>query len=101
MEIEDSKFDKSIEMVLKLLKELHQMTKAKNRINGETILDNQDVCMLFKLTSRSLQRYRSEGELPFMRIGGKPFYLESDVYRFLRSRKQNNLPESQDPKDDL
>lgn len=42
MKIKDNKFDKSIDMIFKLLKELHQLTKAKNRINDETILDNQD-----------------------------------------------------------
>ena len=89
MEIEDNKFDKSIEMVLKLLKELHQMVKTKNRINGETILVNQDLCVLLKLSKRSLQRLRSEGILPFLRIGKKIFYLESDVMQYIQIQVDN------------
>ncbi|MDR1091501.1 MAG: helix-turn-helix domain-containing protein [Prevotella sp.] len=92
MEISDNKFDDNIKQILELLYELRKLLQAKNRLNGETILDNQDIYMLFKLTSRSLQRYRSSGELPYMRIGGKPFYLESEVRKFLRSRKRNKPP---------
>lgn len=80
--------DKKLDKILILL-------KATNRLNGENILDNQDLCLLFNLTPRSLQRYRSTGELPFLRIGGKPFYLESEVYRFLKAKKQNKFPEDE------
>lgn len=80
--------DKKLDKILVLL-------KATNRLNGENILDNQDLCLLFNLTPRSLQRYRSTGELPFLRIGGKPFYLESEVYRFLKAKKQNKFPEDE------
>lgn len=93
MDIEDSKFEESIKQILGRLDELRSLMKAKNRLNGENILDNQDLCLLLNLTPRSLQRYRTSGELPFMRIGGKPFYLESEVYKFIKSRKQNKLPE--------
>ncbi|SHE71773.1 helix-turn-helix domain-containing protein [Dysgonomonas macrotermitis] len=92
MEINDSKFDKNMEHLHKRFEEILKLLKAKNRLNGETILDNQDLCIMLNLTPRSLQRYRSDGELPFIRVGGKPFYYESDVFKFLKARKQNPLP---------
>lgn len=91
MEIEDNKFDKNIHRLHLRFDEILKLLKAKNRLNGETILDNQDICMMFNLTPRSLQRYRSTGELPFMRIGGKPFYYESEVYKFINTRRKNRL----------
>lgn len=78
--------------ILVLLEELRKLLKAKNRLNGEAILDNQDVCMMFKLAPRSLQRYRSSGELPYMRIGSKPFYYESEVRKFIMAKRQNKPP---------
>lgn len=96
MEINDSKFDKHMQHFNGRLDEILRLLKAKNRLNGETILDNQDLCMMFKLTTRSLQRYRSDGELPFIRIGGKAFYYESEVHKFIKSKRQNKLPEDEE-----
>jgi len=96
MEINDNKFDGWMDNLHKLLEEILRLLKAKNRLNGENILDNQDVCMMFNLSSRSLQRYRTSGELPFIRVGGKPFYYESEVRKFIQSKRQNNLPEDEE-----
>jgi len=83
----------SFQEILFQLDQIVLLLKAKSRLNGENILDNQDICMMFNLSPRSLQRYRSSGELPFMRIGGKPFYYESEVYKFIQSKRQNPLSE--------
>ncbi len=92
MEINDDTFERSIRPVMELLEEIRSLLKAGNRLNGESLLDNQDVCILFKITPRSLQRYRNTGKLPFIRIGGKPFYLESEVREFIRSARENRPP---------
>lgn len=59
MEIEENKFDKSINRIHKHFDEMLELLKAKNRLNGETIMNNQDLCLMFNLTTRSLQRYRT------------------------------------------
>ncbi len=92
MEIDDSKFDNNMNKILSLLEELKKLLQAKNRLNGETLLDNQDLCLLLHLSPRSLQRYRSGGELPFIRIGGKTFYLESEVEKFIRQYIDKGSP---------
>lgn len=92
MEIDDNTFERGTRRIMELLEELRSLLKARNRLNGEALLDNQDVCMLFKMTTRSLQRYRNSGKLPFVRIGSKPFYLESEVRKFIRSRRENKPP---------
>ncbi|KPH14751.1 helix-turn-helix domain-containing protein [Chryseobacterium sp. ERMR1:04] len=53
-------------------------------IDGEELLDNQDVLQLLKISSRSLQRYRSSGKLPYYTISGKLYYKLSDVHQFIR-----------------
>lgn len=62
-------------------------SKAKNphtNIDGEELLDNQDLLQMLKVSSRSLQRYRSSGKLPYYTISGKLYYKLSDVHQFIR-----------------
>ena len=56
----------------------------RNNIDGEELLDNQDVLQMLKISIRSLQRYRSSGKLPYYTISGKLYYKLSDVHQFIR-----------------
>ncbi|MFV0265587.1 MAG: helix-turn-helix domain-containing protein [Draconibacterium sp.] len=53
--------------------------------NGDKLLDNHDVCQMLNVSKRTLQRYRSSGELPFQMIYHKTFYKESDVMKFIET----------------
>lgn len=53
-------------------------------IDGEELLDNQDVLQILKVSYRSLQRYRSEKKLPYYKLKGKIYYKLSDVQQLLR-----------------
>ena len=86
MEIEDYKFENNMKSLNKRLDEILRLLKAKNRLNGETIYDNQDLCVMLKLSKRSLQRLRSLGILPYLQIGQKTFYLESDVMEYIQNQ---------------
>jgi hypothetical protein len=71
---------------------LDKMSKRRNMLDGELLLDNQDLCMLLNVSKRTLQRYRSTGELPFQTIYQKTYYKESDVHTFIRenfNKKRN------------
>jgi hypothetical protein len=68
-----------------ILKE--QVSSRKSRyieIDGEVLLDNQDVLQLLKISSRSLQRYRTNKKLPYYTISGKLYYKLSDVHQLIR-----------------
>ncbi len=74
-------------------KTLEKMNKRKNMLDGEILLDNQDLCQLLHVSKRTLQRYRSLGELPFQTIYHKTYYKESDVHTFIRenfNKKRGN-----------
>lgn len=53
-------------------------------LDGERLLDNQDLCMLLQFSKRSLQRYRSLKALPYIKIGKKSYYKVSDVREFIK-----------------
>lgn len=83
MNIEDSKFDSSIQSILDRLSEILGLMKCNNRLDGETLFDNQDLCFMLKVSKRTLQRYRSQGILPYFQVGKKTYYQESDVKLFI------------------
>lgn len=51
--------------------------------DGDMLLDNYDLCQMLNVSKRTLQRYRSSGELPFQMIYHKTYYKESDVLAFI------------------
>ncbi len=74
-----------------ILKEhIIDIQKQRNSIDGEELLDNQDLLQMLKISQRSLQRYRSSGKLPYYTISGKLYYKLSDVHQFVR--ESFNLP---------
>ncbi|MCT4234957.1 helix-turn-helix domain-containing protein [Elizabethkingia anophelis] len=88
MNIERTEFIAWMERIMErfdLLKE--QMIKKQSRfieVDGEQLLDNQDVLQLLKISSRSLQRYRTDKKLPYYTISGKLYYKLSDVHQLIR-----------------
>ena len=51
----------------------------------EDWLDNQNVMQILHISPRTLQTLRSNGILPFSRIGNKLFYRRSDISRILNN----------------
>lgn len=60
------------------------LNKNHHNIDGEELLDNQDLLQMLKISNRTLQRYRSSGKLPYYTISGKIYYKLSDVHQFIR-----------------
>ena len=60
------------------------LSKESRLVDGELIMDNQDVCQLLQISKRTLQRHRSSKQLPFHRINNKTYYKESDVKKFIK-----------------
>ena len=71
---------------LKRIEELCTPSSEQNRSvlpDGDRLLDNYDLC------KRTLQRYRTSGDLPYQMIYHKTFYRESDVLRFIERNFSN------------
>ena len=81
-------------------KKLNKMSEHRNMLDGEILLDNQDLCQLLNVSKRTLQRYRDSGELPFHTLYQKTFYKESDVHTFIRenfNKKRNGRKPPEKP----
>ena len=81
----------------KKIEKPEQPKKTRLIINGEELLDNQDLCLQLNVCKRTLQYYRTRGWLPYRKIDQKTYYSESDVKTFLREymRKLRNLKKKQ------
>ena len=90
MFIDKTHFDASVERIMKKLDVLESKVgkkeKVRHTLDGEMLLDNQDVCIMLNVSKRTLQRYRSSGQLPFKRIKRKTYYLDSDVQYFIQEQ---------------
>ncbi|MBT2559792.1 helix-turn-helix domain-containing protein [Pedobacter sp. ISL-68] len=58
-------------------------------LEDEELLDNQDVLRTLKISTRTLQRYRSSGRLKYFTISGKLYYKLSDVRNFILNSSNN------------
>jgi excisionase family DNA binding protein len=56
---------------------------------NEQYLTDRDLSRLLKISRRCLQDYRTEGKIPFYKIGGKILYRASDIERFLEEHYAN------------
>lgn len=52
-------------------------------------IDNETVCRMLRVTRRTLQQYRNDGIIPYITMGGKVLYRESDVKALL---ERNYVP---------
>ena len=54
-------------------------------LDGERYLTDKEVAQILKVSRRTLQEYRNEGLLPYILLGGKVLYRESDLEKVLES----------------
>lgn len=58
--------------------------RAATGNNLDTLLDGQDVMMKLHISPRTLQTLRSNGTIPYTRIGRKIYYFRHDIERILK-----------------
>lgn len=52
-------------------------------LNGEIYLSGEEVCKLLHISKRTLQQYRDDNILPYVQIGGKIIFRQSDILELL------------------
>ena len=77
------------ERILALFRKLDHMTDRLSRsprpvLDGEHYLTDRELSGRLKISRRTLQEYRNEGRLPYIQLGGKVLYRESDIEKMLR-----------------
>ena len=55
-------------------------------LDGDKLIDNQDMCLLLGITKRTLARYRQKKLIRYYTIRGKVWYRASEVAEFLKKK---------------
>ena len=76
------RFDRNEKLIASLTRKGYKEVKY---LDGERLLDNQDLCELLNTSKRSVQRYRSSGTLKYRMLWHKVYYKESEVQEFLKT----------------
>lgn len=72
------------EMIAQLRNRIEEILKNYRPVmNGEIYMSGEDVCKLLHISKRTLQQYRDDNILPYIQIGGKIIYTESDIMKAL------------------
>ncbi|MDR0232667.1 MAG: helix-turn-helix domain-containing protein [Dysgonamonadaceae bacterium] len=58
-------------------------TGKKPTLSGELFYTDDELSEKLKLSRRSLQDYRNEGRIPYIKLGGKILYRSSDIEKLL------------------
>ena len=67
----------------KVDKKIERLLNQDACLKGDELLDNQDLIGMLKVSHRTLQRYRTQGKLPYCNLSGKSFYRLTDVTKFI------------------
>ena len=72
------------EMIMQLRNRIEEILKNYRPVmNGEIYLSGEDVCKLLHISKRTLQQYRDDNILPYVQIGGKIIFRQSDLLAIL------------------
>lgn len=79
------------EMILQLRNRIEEILKNYRPVmNGEIYLSGEDMCKLLHISKRTLQQYRDDNILPYIQIGGKIIYKETDILTILEQNYISN-----------
>ena len=79
-------FTKMMERFDRLDEKLDVKAQVVHPLDGDRLLDNQDMCLLLGVCKRTMARYRQKKLVAFYKIDRKIFYKASEVQEFLKKK---------------
>jgi hypothetical protein len=76
--------ERLIQVLVDDLKTRH--SQGKLYIHGERMYDSKELVQMLLMGERTLQRYRTSGELPYIKLHRHAYYRESDVVRLINEK---------------
>ena len=75
-----------LERMDRLMENMESLSENyKPVLGGERFLTDKELSAMLKISRRSLQDYRNEGKIPYIQLGGKILYRESDIEQILKN----------------
>lgn len=76
----------------RILGSMAQMAEnCRPLLDGERFLSDKELAERLKVSRRTLQQYRNEGRIPYILLGGKVLYKESDIVQILQEGYRKSI----------
>ncbi len=82
-------FFSSLDRIASLMERL--FAGKKPTLDGESFYTDAELAEKLKISRRSLQDYRNEGRIPYIKLGGKILCKSSDVEKLLEEGYRDRL----------
>jgi excisionase family DNA binding protein len=83
-------FEEMLKKIMERFDRIDEKLQIKRQevqpLDGDRLLDNQDMCQLLGVTKRTVARYRQKKLIRFYTIRGKVWYRASEVAEFLKKK---------------
>lgn len=77
-------FNKCLDKLQTIENKIDALAKINQGLDGEKLLDNQDICMILKIDKKTLEKYRRTKIIPYLKLNGKIFYKMSEVMKCMK-----------------
>lgn len=75
-----------LQSIRKSMKKADRLSESyRPMLNGERYITDREMTERLHISRRTMQEYRDSGILPYIILGGKALYRESDIQRLLES----------------
>jgi len=85
--IDTQTFEQMLSKVELLSERFNRLISSPKSKELEKWLDSQDVCLMLRISLRTLQTLRSNGRLSYSQIGGKIYYDKDEVIKLTGDRQ--------------
>ena len=79
-------FRKVMERFDRIDEKLQIKKQEVHPLNGDRLIDNQDMCLLLGVAKRTLARYRQKKLIRYYAINGRVWYKATEVEEFLKKK---------------
>lgn len=97
MSFEHPRIEEMFRRILEKLESIDSKLIVKEQrvdpLDGDALLDNQDMCQLLGVTKRTMARYRQKKKVTYYMIDGRTYYKASEVQAFLKKKGKDTAIE--------
>ncbi len=80
---EDGRIRRFFALLDNIEKKWNVLPDNRPPFNGEQFLTDRELSETLKISRRCLQDYRDQGRIPYIQLGGKILYRQSDIEKLL------------------
>lgn len=81
--IETATYERTIKEIENFLDSVQTLIQETSQKQKSEWLDNQEVCLLLKISPRTLQNLRDTGQISYSQLERKIYYKKEDINKYI------------------